>query len=74
MPTSQDNNDKASFQQAAAQHADEILTRRQAARTTRAGALVATMDSLPLRRSFKLCCLSYPNRSFNSVIASSTPC
>ena len=74
MPASEENNDKAPLRQAAAQHADETLTRRPPAHTTRAGALAATTAPLPLRRSFKPCCLSYLNQSFNPVIASSTPC
>jgi hypothetical protein len=44
-----ENNEKPSFQQAAEQHADEILARRRAARATRAAALAAHPEPITIK-------------------------
>jgi hypothetical protein len=49
MPPSPGNNDKPSIQQAAEQHAEEILARRRESRATRAAALAAHPEPLSIR-------------------------
>src|ERR1039458_2290985 len=49
MPPSPENNDQTSVQQAADQHAEEILSRRREGRATRAAALAAHPQPLSLK-------------------------
>jgi hypothetical protein len=49
VPPSSENNDKSSIQQAADQHADEILARRRESRASRAAALAAHPQPLSIK-------------------------
>lgn len=49
MPPSPENNDQSSIQQAADQHAEEIMARRRESRASRAAALAAHPQPLSIK-------------------------
>jgi hypothetical protein len=74
MPSSPENSDPASVQQAADQHAEEILARRRASRALRAAAIKAHSQPISIKDlcvkiyaadetgTFRNCLLKYQSR------------